>query len=244
MRRRSAGAPNRRWRCAPPETEFRARGRRRAPLPAKTKTSYARRRQTWIARTSSTSCAATRTARSAGGISWASPASARRRRCWPPAMPDLMTAARLCRRRSRRPGQPRPPGPTITTKNFEKFTAETGVKVNITVFGSNEEMFAKLQAGGTGWDVLVPTNYTIETYVGEDMFEPLDMAHAAELRPEPTPTPLHRRGHGRRQGLCRAQGLGHHRLRHQHRQGHGQADQLEGVLGPHQRRAQGPHHGA
>lgn len=59
-------------------------------------------------------------------------------------------------------------------KNFEKFTSETGVKVNITVFGSNEEMFAKLKAGGTGWDVLVPTNYTIETYVGEDMFEPLD----------------------------------------------------------------------
>jgi len=61
-------------------------------------------------------------------------------------------------------------------KNFEKFTAETGVKVNITVFGSNEEMFAKLKAGGTGWDVLVPTNYTIETYVSEDMFEPLDTA--------------------------------------------------------------------
>jgi spermidine/putrescine transport system substrate-binding protein len=60
--------------------------------------------------------------------------------------------------------------------NFEKFTSETGVKVNITVFGSNEEMFAKLKAGGTGWDVLVPTNYTIETYVGEDMFEPLDAA--------------------------------------------------------------------
>lgn len=59
-------------------------------------------------------------------------------------------------------------------KNFEKFTAETGVKVNITVFGSNEEMFAKLKAGGTGWDVLVPTNYTIETYVGEDMFEELE----------------------------------------------------------------------
>ena len=26
-------------------------------------------------------------------------------------------------------------------------------------------MLAKLQAGGTGWDVFVPTNYTISTYV-------------------------------------------------------------------------------
>ena len=129
--------------------------------------------------------------------------------------------------------------------NFEKFTAETGVKVNITVFGSNEEMFAKLKAGGTGWDVLVPTNYTIETYVGEDMFEPLDTAHAAELRPEVLHRcALHRGGNRRRQDLCRAQGLGHHRLRHQLRQGHREADQLEGVLGPDQRRAQGPHHGA
>ena len=38
-------------------------------------------------------------------------------------------------------------------KNFEKFTAATGVKVELTVFGSNEEMYAKLKAGGTGWDL-------------------------------------------------------------------------------------------
>jgi spermidine/putrescine transport system substrate-binding protein len=68
--------------------------------------------------------------------------------------------------------------------NFEKFTSETGVKVNITVFGSNEEMFAKLKAGGTGWDVLVPTNYTIETYVAEGMFEPLDAAMVPNYDPK------------------------------------------------------------
>jgi spermidine/putrescine transport system substrate-binding protein len=37
-------------------------------------------------------------------------------------------------------------------------------------------MLAKLQAGGSGWDVFVPTNYTITTYVGEDLIEPLDLA--------------------------------------------------------------------
>ena len=68
-------------------------------------------------------------------------------------------------------------------KNFEKFTADTGVKINITVFGSNEEMFAKLKAGGTGWDVLVPTNYTIETYVSEDMFEELDTSLLPNYQP-------------------------------------------------------------
>jgi len=44
------------------------------------------------------------------------------------------------------------------------------------VFGSNEEMLAKLQAGGTGWDMFVPTNYTISTYVELDLIEPLDLS--------------------------------------------------------------------
>jgi spermidine/putrescine transport system substrate-binding protein len=60
--------------------------------------------------------------------------------------------------------------------NFEAFTAATGAAVDVNVFGSNEEMLAKLQAGGSGWDVFVPTNYTITTYVSESLIEPLDLA--------------------------------------------------------------------
>ena len=58
--------------------------------------------------------------------------------------------------------------------NFDAFTDATGAAVQVNVFGSNEEMLAKLQAGGSGWDVFVPTNYTITTYVSEDLIEPLD----------------------------------------------------------------------
>lgn len=58
--------------------------------------------------------------------------------------------------------------------NFETFTEATGAHVQVNVFGSNEEMLAKLQAGATGWDVYVPTNYTITTYVEEGLIEPLD----------------------------------------------------------------------
>ena len=47
--------------------------------------------------------------------------------------------------------------------------------INVNVFGSNEEMLAKLQAGSTGWDVFVPTNYTISTYKQLDLIEPLDL---------------------------------------------------------------------
>jgi spermidine/putrescine transport system substrate-binding protein len=60
--------------------------------------------------------------------------------------------------------------------NFDAFTQATGAAVQVNVFGSNEEMLAKLQAGGSGWDVFVPTNYTITTYVGEDLIEPLDLS--------------------------------------------------------------------
>lgn len=61
-------------------------------------------------------------------------------------------------------------------ENFEAFTKKTGVNINTSIFGSNEEMLAKLQAGGTGWDVFVPTNYTISTYVKLGLIEPLDLS--------------------------------------------------------------------
>ena len=60
--------------------------------------------------------------------------------------------------------------------NFKTFQEQTGAEVAVTIFGSNEEMMAKLQAGATGWDVIVPTNYTIRDYVSQNLFQPLDLA--------------------------------------------------------------------
>ena len=59
---------------------------------------------------------------------------------------------------------------------FDAFTAATGCAVEVNVFGSNEEMLAKLQAGGAGWDLFVPTNYTISTYVKLGLIDELDLA--------------------------------------------------------------------
>ncbi len=61
-------------------------------------------------------------------------------------------------------------------ENIDNFTKNTGVKINIAVFGSNEEMLAKLQAGSTGWDVFVPTNYAVSTYKELGLIEELDLA--------------------------------------------------------------------
>ena len=66
---------------------------------------------------------------------------------------------------------------------FESFTAETGVAVEVNVFGSNEEMLAKLQAGASGWSLFVPTNYTISTYKKLDIIEPLDLSQLPNLDP-------------------------------------------------------------
>lgn len=60
--------------------------------------------------------------------------------------------------------------------NLAAFEAATGVKVDLKVFGSNEEMLAKLQVGSTGWDVFVPTNYAVPTYVDLGLIEALDLS--------------------------------------------------------------------
>jgi spermidine/putrescine transport system substrate-binding protein len=60
-----------------------------------------------------------------------------------------------------------------TIPNFEK---QTGIKVTQDFFSSNEELLAKLQAGGTGYDVIVPSDYMISIMIKSDILEPLDMS--------------------------------------------------------------------
>ncbi|PKU26586.1 polyamine ABC transporter substrate-binding protein [Telmatospirillum siberiense] len=45
----------------------------------------------------------------------------------------------------------------IAPDTLEKFTAETGIKVNYDVYDSNETLSAKLQAGKSGYDVVFPS---------------------------------------------------------------------------------------
>jgi len=66
---------------------------------------------------------------------------------------------------------------------FDAFTAATGVAVEVNVFGSNEEMLAKLQAGGAGWDLFVPTNYTISTYAKLGLIDELDLSKLPNFDP-------------------------------------------------------------
>ena len=118
-------------------------------------------------------------------------------------------------------------------ENLDNFTKNTGVKINVSVFGSNEEMLAKLQAGSTGWDVFVPTNYTISTYKDLDLIEPLDLKllpnyDASTQEPRFTADGHHRRHRPmpcRRTGAPPASSSTPRSMPQK-------PDELEGVLGP------------
>ena len=56
----------------------------------------------------------------------------------------------------------------------ESFEAECGVKVTETNFASNEELLATLQAGGATYDIVVPSDYMVQTMIAEGMLMELD----------------------------------------------------------------------
>jgi spermidine/putrescine transport system substrate-binding protein len=59
---------------------------------------------------------------------------------------------------------------------LDAFTADTGVAINVAVYGSTEEMEAKLRAGNSGIDVVLPSNYAVEGWVKDSLIEPIDYA--------------------------------------------------------------------
>ena len=48
------------------------------------------------------------------------------------------------------------------------------IKVNQMTFDSNESMYTKLVAGGSSFDLIIPSDYMVEKLVNEDMLEPLN----------------------------------------------------------------------
>src|SRR6478735_383211 len=58
-----------------------------------------------------------------------------------------------------------------TIKNFEK---ETGIKVNYDNYDSNEVLLAKLVAGNTGYDIVVPGAHFAKTQIEGGLLQKLD----------------------------------------------------------------------
>lgn len=74
-------------------------------------------------------------------------------------------------------------GPTT----LSDFQAETGVPVNMSLFATNDELFARLRAGNQGYDVIVPSNEFVTRMSQAQMLHELDHAkipNMANLLPE------------------------------------------------------------
>ncbi len=62
----------------------------------------------------------------------------------------------------------------ITPGAVEQFEKETGIKVNYDVYPSNEVLEAKLMAGRSGYDLVVPSNSFLERQIVAGIYQPID----------------------------------------------------------------------
>lgn len=58
---------------------------------------------------------------------------------------------------------------------IDGFVEETGIKLNYDAYSSNEELLAKLQAGASGYDVIIPSDYIVSIMIKQGMLEELDL---------------------------------------------------------------------
>jgi putrescine transport system substrate-binding protein len=67
--------------------------------------------------------------------------------------------------------------PTI----LDTFTKDTGIKVRFDTFDSNDTLEAKLLAGSSGYDVVVPSAYFMARQIGAGIFQKLDKSKLSNL---------------------------------------------------------------
>ncbi len=70
----------------------------------------------------------------------------------------------------------------ISQKNVDAFGKENNVKVTLDFYQSNEDLLAKIEAGGTGYDVIAPTGYMVEIMAEKGMLLPLDLSRIPNFK--------------------------------------------------------------
>ena len=65
---------------------------------------------------------------------------------------------------------------------IDGFTKETGIKVNVENYDSNEAMMSKLLGGGSKYDLIQPSEYTIESLIKAGKLEELDLASIPNIK--------------------------------------------------------------
>lgn len=69
----------------------------------------------------------------------------------------------------------------IDPELLSQFTKETGIKVTYDTFDSNEVLETKVLQGGTGYDLVVPSNHNLPRYITAGAIAPLDKAQLPGL---------------------------------------------------------------
>jgi spermidine/putrescine transport system substrate-binding protein len=70
---------------------------------------------------------------------------------------------------------------------LEKFKAETGITVTVTDYDSNDTALAKVEAGGSGFDLVVPSANYVPIWIEKGLVQELDLAkipNHANIAPE------------------------------------------------------------
>ena len=70
----------------------------------------------------------------------------------------------------------------IANEVIAKFEKENGCVVKVDTFDSNEAMFAKLKAGSSGYDIIMPSSYQIPVMVKSGMLQKLDHSKLPNVR--------------------------------------------------------------
>ena len=66
----------------------------------------------------------------------------------------------------------------IDPELLTQFTRETGIKVTYDTFDSNEVLETKVLGGGTGYDLVVPSNHNVPRYITAGAIQPSVAADA------------------------------------------------------------------
>jgi len=68
-------------------------------------------------------------------------------------------------------------GDYIDEEVIDLFEKTYNIRVNYDTFSTNEDMYVKIKSGGADYDVLFPSDYTIERMIKEDMLHKLDLSN-------------------------------------------------------------------
>ena len=73
-------------------------------------------------------------------------------------------------------------GDYLSEDVIKQFEEETGIKVVLDEYDTNESMYPRIAEGAEAYDVLCPSDYMINKLIHNDLLQPLDFAQLPNAR--------------------------------------------------------------